>query len=300
MAAKTGKMNSLFIEKEKDFYNRDFKKIFKGRITNATDKKFALEEYEKRFRFETEFPVEVNEYYKEFIIFFERHEKLGHPMDSVLRLAPKEHCEVSFSQIRSDDNDTEKFYEVGASFKKKVKKEKEIISDKDEDLNTVKTVYNQHFSRRKPEELITDYAVWKAKKRFLIFLQTELLQLHTSENLSSETGIVETTVLKNKDHTTRRQTLAIYYLDLHFKINKSGKEAAPLVRFIEFLTDKSVDNIKKALRNPLKNSEKKNNRADAELLKDLKYIRIHFDDLKLAAIVQLIDKEIAGVSEDMQ
>lgn len=300
MAAKTGEFNSLFIEKEKDFYNRDFKKIFKGRIANAADKKFALEEYEKRFRFETEFPVEVNDYYKEFIGFFERHEKLGHPMDSVLRLAPKEHCEVSFSQISTDDNDTENFSEVGTSFKKKIKKGKEIISDKDEDLNTVKTVYNQHFSRRKPEELITDYAAWKAKKRFLNFLQTELLQLHKSENLATETDLQETTILKNKDHTTRRQTLAIYYLDFYFKINKSGKEAAPLVRLIEFLTDKSIDNIKKALRNPLKNSEKKNNRADAELLKDLKYIRIYFEDLKLVAIVQLIDKDITAVSEDMQ
>jgi hypothetical protein len=46
MAAKTGNMNSLFIEKEKDFYNRDIKKIFKGRIVNATDKKFALGSYE--------------------------------------------------------------------------------------------------------------------------------------------------------------------------------------------------------------------------------------------------------------
>ena len=299
MAAKTGKMDSLFIEKEKYFYNRELKKIFNGRIANATDKKFALEEYEKKFRFETEFPVGVNDYYKEFIDFFERHERLGHSKDSILRLLPEEHAKSTFVEISSSEIDSMDSSQEGSSFKE-IKKMKRVNIVEEEDLNVVKTVYNQHFSKRKPEDLITDYASWKAKNRFLNLLQAELLKFQSSENVISEAVPVETPTIKNTEHTTRRQTLAIHYLDSHFKINKSGKEAAPLVRFIEFLTDKSIDNIKKALRNPLKNSDKKNSRADAELLKDLKYIRIYFEDLKLAAIVQQIDKDIEAVSEDMQ
>lgn len=300
MAEKTRDMNSLFIEKEKNFYNREIKKIYNGRIAKAADKKFALEEYEKRFRFETEFPVDVNDYYKEFIAFFERHEKLGHSMDSALRLIPQDNGSVSFTKMDSSEIDPNDPITEGASFKKKVRRDTETISANDESLNTVKNEYNQHFSKRKHEDLITGYASWKAKKRFLKFLQEELLQLQSSENISSETIIQEGTVLKNKEHTTRRQTLAIYYLDLHFKINNSGKVAAPLNRFIEFLTDKSLENITKALRNSLKFSDKKSNRADAELLKDLRYIRVFFEDLKLASILKKIDEDIATVSEDMQ
>ncbi|MGQ0828309.1 MAG: hypothetical protein ACT4ON_07935 [Bacteroidota bacterium] len=287
-------MDSFFKDREKEFYNRYFKKIYKGRIAKASDRKFSMEEYGKLFRFETEFGIEVNDNYKAFISFFETHNKLGHSINSAIRLLRRQKNEVttidnsSFKSVPNSSSQTDIHF-----FKKiKVKGEKNATVNGKES-NPFKNKWSNHFSQQTDKELITEYASWKAKKRFYEFLQSELMQLQSGS--ISETAVQETTIIKNKDHTTRRQTLAIYYLDLHFKVNCEGKDAA-LIRFIQFLTDKNIDNITKIFRNPLKNSEKKKIRADEELLKDLKYIRTYFEDLGLTSVVKKIDDDIITIS----
>lgn len=297
MAKTIQNMDSLFKEKERAFYNRYLKKIYKGRIEKASDKKYALEEYEKKFRFEIEFPL-VNDNYKEFISFFERHDKLGHSMSTVIRLLPKGREGGSFELISVSESSSDDTSEPIVEIIKKDKADRRSVSIEDEDVNGIGNRWDKHFEKNKPAELITEYAHRKAKKRFHEFLSAELLQFQSSENIP-ETTQQETTIIKNKEHTARRQTLAIYYLDLHFKINREGKDAA-LIRFIQFLTDKNIDKIIRALRNPLKNSEKKKIRADEELLKDLKYIRIYFEDLGLTSIIKKIDEDIITISEDMK
>jgi hypothetical protein len=100
---------------------------------------------------------------------------------------------------------------------------------------------------------------------------------------------------KNPEHTTRRQALTIYYLSQHCGFN-SGTEIA-LARFVQFLTGKSLDNITKILRNPLKIAPEKRKRADEELIKDLIYIREYFDSLKLPQIANLINRDITEVTK---
>ena len=289
-------MDSLYTNREKEFYNRYFKKIYKGRIAKATDRKYSLGEYEKQFRFEIEFPLVANDYFNGFITFFENHNKIGHSISSTIRLLRKTKSK--------EDNDRSAFTSAPDNSSKEeiqfIKKigAKETGISIDNDVSDFKRKWNKPFSQMSDINIVTEYAAWKAKKRFCEFLHTEFLQLQSPENIT-ETGEPEISVLKNKDHTTRRQTLAIHYLDSHFKINREGKDAA-LGRFIQFLTDKNIDNIIKTLRNPLKNSEKKKIRADEELLKDLKYIRIYFEDLGLTAIIKQIDKDIAAISEDLE
>lgn len=298
---KLNNMDSLFKDKENTYYNRYNKKIYKGRIVKAIDKKYALEEYEKKFRFETEFPIGVNDNYNEFISFFEKHEKLGHSMSSAIQLLPKGREDVSAEFISIVEIAPNQLTEVDVQFIENNDKSERSISIDDEEFASEKSIWskwNKRFERINPEELVAEYAHWKAKKRFLTFLQTELSKLQSSENVS-EIEERETNNIRNAEHTTRRQTLAIHYLDLQFKINGTGQDA-PLNRFIHFLTDKNMDNIKKAVRNPLKTFEKKKIKADAELLKDLEYIRVRFADLELTSILKLIDRDIAAISKDLK
>ena len=89
MTEKTGDMNLFLNKKENDFYIRSYKKIYTGRIEKSTDKKYALEQYEENLRFRTECAL-TNENFKEFITYFEKYERLGHSMESALRLMSKE------------------------------------------------------------------------------------------------------------------------------------------------------------------------------------------------------------------
>jgi len=313
MTQKIKDMSSFLIKKETDFYNRHYNKIYKGRIEKSTDKKYALQQYVKEFRFQTEFPL-INEYFQQFISFFEEYERLGHSIDSALRLMEKQ-SRFQIERIEQDKNKREDALDEDAELKTEEENSSasgEGSAAPEEDFDSDKTVWNYHFSLRPHQELITQYAVWKANKRFLNLLQAELLPLQSQEEIAAEAALEQTSVntvtdlviedtpeVKNKENTARRQTLAVYYLNEYFKINQSGKEIA-LTRFIHFLTDKNIDNIKAALRNPLKFSEKKRIKADEELLKDLEFIRIRFEDLKLADIIEQIDLDTQTVAKNIQ
>ncbi len=103
---------------------------------------------------------------------------------------------------------------------------------------------------------------------------------------------------RNKENTARRQALAIYYIDTHLTLNKSGDIS--LIRFIQFLTDKNLHTVKDAFGIPRKFSEYKSSKEAEALISDLQYIRIRFEDLKLSAIIKQIDLDIETVSKNIQ
>ncbi len=89
---------------------------------------------------------------------------------------------------------------------------------------------------------------------------------------------------KNPDFTLARQVLAVHYL-LEF-CQVKGIDHTKKAAFIEFLTEKNPKNIYEAVRSPLAT------KAGDFRRKDLKYIRVFFDNLEMRGIVQMIDNEL--------
>jgi len=160
--------------------------------------------------------------------------------------------------------------------------------------NKEKRKWDKHFSQLSGEELVKEYAQWKAKQRFLEFLHTTLQKYKTQEALPTEEleGIPNN---KNKEFTTRRQALAIHYLNKHFKINRM-QDTTVLAKFVQFLTGKNYDNIYKVICKPLKiNADEKRTSAENALKKDLEYIKAQFFKLGLTQINDLIDKDLNSI-----
>ena len=94
---------------------------------------------------------------------------------------------------------------------------------------------------------------------------------------------------KNREFTTARQVLAVYYL-----LNEVDQKAVNQIdrtekaRFIEFLTGKNYKNIYKTLSDPFKGFNNKNNKR---ILNDLEYIKVYFTKLGLQSIVDKIDSD---------
>lgn len=86
----------------------------------------------------------------------------------------------------------------------------------------------------------------------------------------------------DKEYTTARQALAMYFL---LKSLKCNVDSPAKVRFINFFTGKSPANITKAILNPF-------NKTGKEQGKDLRYIKSYFVDLQLPEIVKHIDEEL--------
>lgn len=109
----------------------------------------------------------------------------------------------------------------------------------------------------------------------------------TAEN--TEVKEVESTA-KNPEFTTNRQVLALYYM-LH-TLDKATHSIDRTVkaRFIQFLTNKNEDNIYKILADPFKGFNNKTNKKT--IIKDLEYIKTHFEALGLKNIVNQITAEM--------
>ncbi|GEO04472.1 hypothetical protein AAE02nite_21360 [Adhaeribacter aerolatus] len=93
---------------------------------------------------------------------------------------------------------------------------------------------------------------------------------------------------KNKEFTTKRQVIAIHYLNKHIRINKT-QEASNLARFIEFLTGKNYGNIYKILLNPLEYN------SPAQHKKDLNYVKSIYESLQQYEIIKLIDNDLRDI-----
>jgi hypothetical protein len=95
---------------------------------------------------------------------------------------------------------------------------------------------------------------------------------------------------KDKDFTTKRQVLAMYYLLNELDKNTNSIDRTVKARFIHFLTGKNESNIYKTFADPLKGLENKTNKKS--IFKDLEFIIEHFDNLGLHSISQKIMKDM--------
>lgn len=95
---------------------------------------------------------------------------------------------------------------------------------------------------------------------------------------------------KNPEFTTRRQVLALYYLLDAIDKSINSIDRTVKARFIHFLTGKNESNIYKTLSEPHKGLDNhKNNRS---AIKDLEFIKSHFDELGLKSISQKITNDM--------
>lgn len=95
---------------------------------------------------------------------------------------------------------------------------------------------------------------------------------------------------KNKEFTTRRQVLTIYYMLNELDKNTNSIDRTVKSRFIHFLTGKSESNIYKALAKPYKGLENDKNNKNA--IRDLEFIRQYFENMGLTAIAQKISNDM--------
>lgn len=139
------------------------------------------------------------------------------------------------------------------------------------------------------KEKIKKVATIRAYSKFM----TYLIRINDEYNKGDTS---ETTVEKqkedgnNKEFTTSRQVLAIHFLLKAF--GNTNVDKTEQARFIQFLTSKEAGNNKiqnttiyKKVCSPFKLN-------DNEFKKDLKYIKPYFEKLGMAAIVDMIDKEL--------
>ena len=127
---------------------------------------------------------------------------------------------------------------------------------------------------------IIDYQIENSPLLPINYLDTKLIET-TPDEKSDNT----------KDFTTRRQVLAMYYLLNELDKSTHQIDRTVKARFIEFLTGKNYDSIYKTLSNLLKGLDS-NNPQNA--IKDMEYIKSHFENLGLKTIVQKITNDMSG------
>ena len=98
------------------------------------------------------------------------------------------------------------------------------------------------------------------------------------------------TPTKNKEFTTKRQVLAIYYMWNELDKNINSIDRTVRARFIQFLTGKNKSNIYKALAEPHKGLENDKNNKSA--IKDLEFVKQYFESMGLKSIVEKISNDM--------
>jgi hypothetical protein len=130
------------------------------------------------------------------------------------------------------------------------------------------------------EEKMHQEIIQKCKKAIEVI---EYQILNTVPVLEKENSIEESS--KNKDFTTKRQVLAMYYLLNHAGSKTGSVDRTVQARFIEFLTGKNYDSIYKTLSDPFKGLA---NTKNTSTLEDMEYIKNQFDKLELKEISKKI------------
>lgn len=120
---------------------------------------------------------------------------------------------------------------------------------------------------------------------------TEIINSTSIDTISKNIveNIVENTP-KNPEFTTSRQVLAMYYIFNELDKATNSIDRTVKTRFIHFLTNKSEDNIYKTLAEPFKGLDNKTNKSNT--IKDLEYIKNHFNNLGLYNIVNKINGDM--------
>ena len=117
--------------------------------------------------------------------------------------------------------------------------------------------------------------------------QFGLLPDEEPSTFTENVQIVEPT--KNKDFTTKRQVLAMYYLLNEVGCKTGSVDRTVQGRFIEFLTGKNYDRIYKTLSEPFKGLEITKNTSAKQ---DMQYIKDQFNNLGLNEIVNKITRDM--------
>lgn len=108
--------------------------------------------------------------------------------------------------------------------------------------------------------------------------------------LEEQSSSSEPETLKNPEFTTRRQVLTLFYLLEAIDKGTNSIDRTVKARFIHFLTGKNESNIYKTLTEPHKGFENEKNKRSA--IKDLEFIKKHFDELGLKSISQKITNDM--------
>jgi len=103
-------------------------------------------------------------------------------------------------------------------------------------------------------------------------------QITLEQNIEKISGESE-----NKEFTTKRQVLAIYFIFNELGVKNIDKTVQ--ARFIQFLTNKNQSNIYKILSNPFKGLDESNTKIKDDLL----YVKNLFDELGLSQLSKKID-----------
>lgn len=110
----------------------------------------------------------------------------------------------------------------------------------------------------------------------------------------------EKTKSKNTNQgTTRQTTLVIHYLREAKNYPKTSGSNTADAEFIQFLTGRNKDEIRKLLGNPLKRGNEKDGKATKLLIEDLKLVRDKFNSLQLYDEIALITEDIKRLDNDL-
>ena len=130
--------------------------------------------------------------------------------------------------------------------------------------------------------------LYKLKSKLEFYLREwEAMAKNSNNGLIDATPIEEPS--KNKDFTTKRQVLAMYYLLNEVGCKTGSVDRTVQGRFIEFLTGKNYDRIYKTLSEPFKGLEITKNTSAKQ---DMQYIKDQFNNLGLNQIVNKITRDM--------
>ncbi len=293
-------LEGLFESERQRHYGRFVKKIYENRIAKSEDKLYAINEYLKNYDFKTKAPLLIHGRWKRFINFMEQHRAIGASVSASIKLfrtqVPPTIDSSSFEEASPEEitmfqteRDTE-FIEIEAN------------ENNDTTADTEIPEYNPHILT--DEALVKRYAEWKAQNKFLKFLQDEkkkYLSKRETENQDaiggdgSNSDTDNKVEEKDKKHfTTRRQTLAMHYLNLCYKITQGNIKSYS--KFVRFLTGKNEKDVYDFLRRPMEvNPDQKREGSDKALIADLNYIEQYFIDMDCSEVVKLIQKDIKSI-----
>ncbi|TRX72583.1 hypothetical protein [Carboxylicivirga sp. M1479] len=111
----------------------------------------------------------------------------------------------------------------------------------------------------------------------------------------------EKTKPKNTNQgTTRQTTLATHYMRKAMRFPRTEGTHSVDAGFIQFLTGRNKDEIRKLLSNPLKRSDEKDGKATLALIKDLDVVKEQFQAIGFFDGVDLINDDIEVLQNDLK
>jgi hypothetical protein len=100
--------------------------------------------------------------------------------------------------------------------------------------------------------------------------------------------------------STRQTTLAFYYMQKAQSFPRKTGSNKTDAEFMQFLTGKNSDEIRKLLGNPLKRQIEKTGKATKKLITDLNKVLNMFELIEFSKGIELIKNEIALLEKDLE